>query len=208
MSDASDRILKSAVKVFAEKGFAGASTRAIASDAGVHQPAIAYHFGSKEELWKCAVSSVWQEFMHALDTKMASVTDGDDPVHAFVDFYLRYNAEVPETIIFVIQESARSDEHSEWFIRTQLSPQGSKLYRAMTGREWPERSTVDSLRAISMLSLLTGSTRIFFQRAAADATSGIDPRSPEFIRVHVDTVTTAIRALLDRQGSNTPETET
>ncbi|MFA5630218.1 MAG: TetR/AcrR family transcriptional regulator [Porticoccaceae bacterium] len=196
MSDARERILESAVKIFADNGFNGASTRAIAGAAGVHQPAIAYHFKNKDELWKCAVSSVWNDFMAALNEKMATMPEDADRTYEFVKFYLRYNAEVPETIIFVIQESARSDERSQWFIHNLLSPQAGKLYHAMTGREWPERGSEESLRAISMLSLLTGSTRIFFQRAAAAEASGVDPRSKAFIRIHAETVTTAVKALL------------
>jgi len=195
-SDAHERILQSAVKVFAEQGFNGASTRAIARAAGVHQPAIAYHFKNKDELWKHAVSSVWNDFMEALNAKMASLQEGDDHTFEFVDFYLRYNAEVPETIIFVVQESACTDERSQWFIQTLLSPQAGKLYQAMTGLPWPNTQSTDALKAISMLSLLTGSTRIFSQRAAAAEASGVDPHSQEFIRVHVATVTTAIKALL------------
>lgn len=50
-ADLRDRILDAAEFVFAEEGFAGASTRDIATRAGVNQALIRYYFGSKEELF-------------------------------------------------------------------------------------------------------------------------------------------------------------
>jgi AcrR family transcriptional regulator len=45
-----DRILDAAARLFAERGFAGTSLRAVTSAAGVNLGAVNYHFGSKEEL--------------------------------------------------------------------------------------------------------------------------------------------------------------
>lgn len=52
------RILDSAVLAFGFRGFQGASAREIASDAGVKLPAIAYHFGSKEGLYRACAEQV------------------------------------------------------------------------------------------------------------------------------------------------------
>ena len=46
------RILDATRKLFAEKGFEGASTREIAERAGVNQAMIHYYFGNKKELYK------------------------------------------------------------------------------------------------------------------------------------------------------------
>jgi len=48
-------LIEAAVHEFAAHGFDGASTRAIATRAGVHQPQINYHFESKLDLWRAAV---------------------------------------------------------------------------------------------------------------------------------------------------------
>lgn len=49
-SDVSTAILAAGERAFAEFGYAGASMRGIARDAGVNQAMIAYYFGSKEGL--------------------------------------------------------------------------------------------------------------------------------------------------------------
>lgn len=51
-SDTKTHILDIAERHFARDGFAGTSLRAIIKDAGVNVAAIAYHFGTKEELYQ------------------------------------------------------------------------------------------------------------------------------------------------------------
>ncbi|MEZ4291120.1 MAG: helix-turn-helix domain-containing protein [Myxococcota bacterium] len=50
-----DRIVAAALEVFAQKGFAAASTREIASRVGVNHGLIPDYFRTKERLWQAAV---------------------------------------------------------------------------------------------------------------------------------------------------------
>jgi len=54
------RLIETAIAVFGELGFEGASTRLLAERAGVNLPAIQYHFGSKEGLYRAAVDHIAQ----------------------------------------------------------------------------------------------------------------------------------------------------
>ena len=58
-AEADEALLDAALHEFAAHGFDGASTRAIATRAGVHQPQINYHFDSKEALWRAAVDHLF-----------------------------------------------------------------------------------------------------------------------------------------------------
>jgi AcrR family transcriptional regulator len=51
-------ILRAAIRLFGSRGYAASSVRQIASEAGVTPPLIAYHFGSKEGLFKTCVEVV------------------------------------------------------------------------------------------------------------------------------------------------------
>ncbi|MCP3854227.1 MAG: helix-turn-helix transcriptional regulator, partial [Actinomycetia bacterium] len=53
--------MEAALVEFAANGFDGASTRAIASRAGAHQPQINYHFESKDELWRLCLERLLGE---------------------------------------------------------------------------------------------------------------------------------------------------
>ncbi len=54
--DLRDKILHAAVRVFAEVGFRGATTRRIAQEAGVNEITLFRHFGSKEKLLHEAIA--------------------------------------------------------------------------------------------------------------------------------------------------------
>ena len=70
--EARQRILESALAVFAAAGFKGATTRQIAEQAGVNLPALKYYFGGKEGLYlACA-----QEILSRYQTGMLGLVAG------------------------------------------------------------------------------------------------------------------------------------
>jgi TetR/AcrR family transcriptional regulator, regulator of cefoperazone and chloramphenicol sensitivity len=54
-ADTRRRLIETAIEVFATHGYDGSSTRLLAERAGVNLPAIQYHFGSKEGLYRAVV---------------------------------------------------------------------------------------------------------------------------------------------------------
>src|SRR4029078_6054061 len=76
-SDIREALLESALVEFGEKGFDGASTRAIAARIHAHQPQINYHFESKTALWTAAVDHLFgllrEAFDGAIPAKLAGV---------------------------------------------------------------------------------------------------------------------------------------
>jgi AcrR family transcriptional regulator len=56
--DTARRILLAAIEVFAEEGYEGATTRSLASRAGVNAPSIQYYFGSKEGLYRAVIAHI------------------------------------------------------------------------------------------------------------------------------------------------------
>lgn len=62
------RILQAGLRCFGQQGFSGATTRMIASSAGVTLPVIAYHFGNKEGLYNACAHLVLERYRaHMLD---------------------------------------------------------------------------------------------------------------------------------------------
>lgn len=64
--DAKDRILKSAIKVFAEKSFEGSRVDEIAREASVPKSLIYYHFKSKDEILEVLVQSFLEEYLELI----------------------------------------------------------------------------------------------------------------------------------------------
>ncbi len=72
--DTRQRILEAAAQVFAEKGYARATTRALADAAGVNEVTLFRHFGSKQGLFSAIIETYAGP---ALNTAMAAQLTGD-----------------------------------------------------------------------------------------------------------------------------------
>lgn len=114
------RILQKARDAFAELGFAGASIRDIAREAGVTHSMITYHFGTKDELWREAVRD-----MFALIEQQVFAPGLDDPdlgeeerFRLQLRRYVRYCAQHPEHARITIAETIRGGERLDWMIET------------------------------------------------------------------------------------------
>ncbi|RAS74167.1 TetR/AcrR family transcriptional regulator [Priestia endophytica] len=65
-----ERILKTAQNLFMEKGYRAVSTREIASECGITQPALYYHFSDKESLYVAML----QGFVAKIGKRLKSVS--------------------------------------------------------------------------------------------------------------------------------------
>ena len=91
--DSREKILRAAIQIFAEKGLAGASVRAITSAAGVNHALIGYYFGSKvalyEEVLERASELISRPKFEKLAELRAQYGEAPIPVRALLDAYIR-----------------------------------------------------------------------------------------------------------------------
>lgn len=90
------RIVNAALNLFGQQGFESASTRDIATLAGVNAPALQYYFDSKEGLFVACmehiVKRVWEYVSDVVERAERLVTeraDVDDLIEAFCDLQAR-----------------------------------------------------------------------------------------------------------------------
>src|SRR6266436_567966 len=68
-------ILDAAIAEFAERGFEGASIRAIADRLGLQHPLITYHYRSKDVLWRAAAEHAFAQIRAGWDTSAPENSD-------------------------------------------------------------------------------------------------------------------------------------
>jgi AcrR family transcriptional regulator len=56
---AQEQILAAAIKLFAERGYAGTSLSELAAEANVAKPSLLYHYPDKDSMWTAAVEHLW-----------------------------------------------------------------------------------------------------------------------------------------------------
>ncbi|MDI3262348.1 MAG: TetR/AcrR family transcriptional regulator [Fulvimonas sp.] len=90
-----ERILGAAEKLFARRGFDGASLRQLTAAAGVNLAAVNYHFGSKERL----VEEVFRRRLDRLNTQRLAALDrakahGEASLEQVLDAFIRPALEI------------------------------------------------------------------------------------------------------------------
>jgi TetR/AcrR family transcriptional regulator len=104
IEDVRERIVGSALRCFAEKGYAGTSLREIAEAARTTKPMIYYYFKSKEGLYSSTLGDLLQQFADSIDQATHPEDDPIEKLRSFCDTYLRYFQSQEPHIAFVVRE--------------------------------------------------------------------------------------------------------
>lgn len=114
------KIREAATKVFLNKGFDGATTRAIAQEAGMNLALVNYYFRSKEKLF----TEIFEEMIRMFLEGMISVFNQPMSLKEKISHLIEHDFEMfknhPDLVIFVISEVHRNPER--FFKMVQLSP--------------------------------------------------------------------------------------
>src|SRR6266702_3967184 len=119
-----DSILNAAIAEFAERGFEGASIRAIADRLGLQHPLITYHYRSKDILWRAAAEHAFAQIRAGWDS-LAPENSDLPPLARLREEYatlFRYTVAFPEFHRFMRQESLSSNPRLKWVAETVLAP--------------------------------------------------------------------------------------
>jgi AcrR family transcriptional regulator len=117
-------ILDAAITEFAERGFEGASIRAIADRLGLQHPLITYHYRSKDVLWRAAAEHAFAQIRAGWDTSAPESSDLP-PLARLREEYatlFRYTVAFPEFHRFMRQEAFTNNPRLKWAAETVLTP--------------------------------------------------------------------------------------
>jgi AcrR family transcriptional regulator len=118
------RLLDAAVAAFSDSGFKATSTRNIAQRAGVHHPLIAYHFKSKDALWRAAADRVFGQLEARLAEVQAAAVDASRKARmaALIHAYAHYAAREPALHRMLVLEAGQSSPRLDWLVHKYLRP--------------------------------------------------------------------------------------
>lgn len=186
-----DRILEIALQTFAELGFDGASTRAIASRAGVNQGLIPYYFGSKQALWREAVDRAFEGLEAAVGRTVLEAGSDVSPREHFegiIRRYVRFVALHPEFALLMNEEGKRTGPRMRWLVDRHVKPVYDRMIALLDEPELRARipAHIDPLHWHYMF---IGAVSAFFTQAPeCRRVSGVDPYDPEQVEAHADAI--------------------
>jgi AcrR family transcriptional regulator len=115
------RILEAAVRSFAEHGYAGTSTAGVARDAGVTQPLVHHHFGSKDGLWKAAMDHLFAQ-LPLLLAGAERPSDPRDELSRILALFVRMSAARPELVRVISREGAAPSPRLTYLVDRHIGP--------------------------------------------------------------------------------------
>ena len=91
--DRRQAVLDTACRVFFEKSYRGATTAEIAREAGITEPILYRHFGSKRDLYLACLDEAWRQFREFSEEALEKNPAGC--LGAIADAYMAKRAEAP-----------------------------------------------------------------------------------------------------------------
>jgi TetR/AcrR family transcriptional regulator len=116
-------ILKTALEAFSIQGFEGATTRSIATAAGVIQGLIPYYFKTKQALWRESVDRAFE----ALHVAMEAWSSREGPtdratIARMIRGYVSFVASHPEFVRMMHEEGKRDGPRMRWLVDRHVRP--------------------------------------------------------------------------------------
>lgn len=100
------QVLRAAMQLFSERGFAGTSIRDIARESGYTNPALYKHFASKEELALHLFETCHRRMWARCNAAVVSAKNFDEKLEGFIGEWLELVDQHPEVVAF-LSDSAR-----------------------------------------------------------------------------------------------------
>lgn len=105
-------ILHAATREFADHGYDGATTAGIARRAGVTQPLVHHHFGSKRGLWDAVVADLFSDLEAEFERTVAGLgaAPREERLRALLRAVVRFSGRRPELSRLIRTESSAGGE--------------------------------------------------------------------------------------------------
>lgn len=186
--DKRERILVAALEAFSQHGYDGATTREIASRAGVNLGLIQYYFEGKENLWRAAVDRAFGQIRETFTGVLAGAEDDDARMRLLVRTWVRFVAAHPEFVRLMHDEGKRDGPRMRWLVdehvHTLYQATRTLLEGAQARGQLPAH--IDALHFHYIV--VGAAAMIFHQAEECRRLTGVDPADPDVIEKHADAV--------------------
>jgi TetR/AcrR family transcriptional regulator len=152
------RILAAAERVFAARGFEGATTSKIAREAGLPKANVHYYFGTKEAIYRALIANVLEQWI----TAFGEISEDDDPAEALTR-YIRAKLDLARERPLASRVFAMEVLQGAPILRPVL--EGDLRHwvaaKAQVMRRWAERGLMDPVDPAHLLFLIWAATQTY-----------------------------------------------
>lgn len=181
------RILAAAAQEFAEHGFEGATTRAIAKRAELRHALVIYHFDTKLGIWQAVMRHVFHWYEEAFKTRLAGLAGVDDvtKLKLLQADFIRIAAQHPELHWLMSHEAGHGGERLSWLIENVIK-NSFTLFVDLIASAQKAGCYIKGDPAHLHYLFLGAAARIFMLSSEVEAMMGRSPSTPEFVEEHIE----------------------
>jgi len=157
--DTREKLLDTAEKLFAARGFYGVSIAAIADELGITKQALLHHFGSKEQLYGAMLARISEDY-RAQQEEMAARSD--DPAAGLQAFLMRMsenaldaNARTRLLMRELLDNNERAKAAGSWYLSAFLTTL-TDMVRAI-----PAKAHLSEAEALALVYQFLGAINYF-----------------------------------------------
>lgn len=190
--------INAAITLFASRGFDGTPLPAIALLSNVPVPLMIYHFKSKEQLWRAAVTEVFARVEAHIETFRPAIEAATGPsfyrqcARAHVTVLARY----PEYMRILFQEGTQESDRLRWLVDTHQNRM-SALLKAIISKAQGE-GLVPAMDLDDAKFIFSGAFCLpIVLGPEYRLVTGRDSQSDAYIEQHVDTCLRLLLPMID-----------
>lgn len=153
-----ERLLDAAEAVFADKGYGGATTAAIAERAGLPKANLHYYFRTKEQIYRAVLDRILGLWLAAFDPASA----GDAPaavLEAYIRAKIRLSREHPQASRVFAREILSGATHIRGYLVGDLRRWVERQAELMRG--WIARGLMDPIDPVHLLFVIWAGTQTY-----------------------------------------------
>lgn len=120
--DVRTRILAEATRLFAQRGFEGASIQAVASAVGIRKPSLLYWFPSKDALRDAVLEQLLSHWKDDLPRALAASSSGKDRLHSSLSALMEFFRQDPCRATLLVREMLDRPDAMRDLFRAHLQP--------------------------------------------------------------------------------------
>lgn len=182
---AAERLLDAAIELFAELGYDGVSTGAVAKAAGMTQSMVHYYFGSKATLWEAAVERVMRRRGGSFEIRQQDLQDIDplSRLKVIIRRFVAANAADPDLTRILIHEGISRSPRLRWLAERFMRPGYLLFNRAI--QDAIDAGMVRDLPPRDVTNIIVGASTLTFSLSAllAEVYDDEDALAPDVDRL-------------------------
>jgi TetR/AcrR family transcriptional regulator len=151
-------ILQAAESMFAERGYGGTTTAAIAEAAGLPKANVHYYFGTKKALYQAVLDNILSLWLEP----MRDIHEDTDPATALTQYVhekMRYTRERPNASKVFANELLHGADHLQDHLRTDLKDLVDE--KASVLQIWINQGRIKPIDPIHLFFLIWASTQTY-----------------------------------------------